>query len=117
MNCSANRKYAKEIATELLPILKAKNFGLRLHFYNHEQKNIYIENDLVDNMVYVKHINIDYNMPYTCQSNIDRLDLDLLIEMLVVIYNAINFLRTNKIAEKVASLQKRIKEINEIKTI
>ena len=114
MNCSEIRKYAKEIATELLPILKGKNYCFQLYFYNFEGKSIYIENDLVDNMVYVKHINIDYNMPYTCRCNIDRLDLDILIDMLVNVYMAINFLRTNKIAEKVNSIRTRIKEINEI---
>jgi len=114
MISSEIREYAKEIATELLPISKGKNYRFKLYFYNFEGKSIYIENDLVDNMVYVKHINIDYNMPYTCQSNIDKLNLDLLFEMIVDMYFAVIFLKTNKIAEKVNSLQTRIKEINKI---
>lgn len=113
-NFSEMRKFALEIAEKLLPILKAQNFGLRLYFYNHENKSIYIENNLVDKMVYVKLINIEFNMPYCCQSNIDNLDLNMLTEMIAGMYLVRDFIKTTEISDKVKELQNRIREINEL---
>jgi len=113
-NFSKMRELSLEIAEKLLPILKEQNFALRLYFYNHLNKSIYIENDLVDKMVYIKHVNIEYNMPYMCQSNIDNLTLNMLTEMIAEMYLVRDFIKTNEIAEKVKQLQERIKEINEL---
>lgn len=113
-NCSEMRKFALEIAEKLLPILKAQNYALRLHFYNDNGKSIYIENDLVDKMVYVKLINIEYNIPYMQKSNIDNLNLDMLTEMIAGMYFVRDFIKTNEISHKVEELQNRIREINEL---
>jgi|688.fasta_scaffold1275449_1 hypothetical protein len=103
---------SNDLASELLPILKANDTGIRLHFYKTEDgKNIYIENDLVDKMVYIKHTGVDRTVGFKYKYNLDVLTHKTLSGMIEQALKDVYFRKQRETIKRVNQIQDKITKI------
>lgn len=100
----------KQIATPLLNIIHQNKVGFRTMFYDIDGKQIYIENDLYNEMVYVRFIGIETPCLPTLCCNVKKINMNCIVDWIEQIFKVLSFNEQNKQLEIVSKIQADIKE-------
>jgi len=100
----------KKIAMPLLSILKRNKVGVRTMFYDMDGKQIYIENDLFNEMAYVRFIGIETPFLPALSCNINKINIHCIVNWIEEIFKIISFHEQKKELEVVKKIQDDIKE-------
>ena len=98
-----------KIATPLLTILKQNKVAIRTRFYDLDEKQIYIENDLFNEMVYVRFIGIETPFLPALSCNINKINIHCLADWIDQIFKVISFHKQKKDLEVAQKIQDDIK--------
>jgi hypothetical protein len=100
----------KQIGSPLLTIIKLNKVSFRTMFYDLDGKQVYIENDLFNEMVYVKFIGIETPFLPDLRCNIKKINIHCLSDWIDQIFKVLSFHNQNKHLEVIQKIQDDIKE-------